>query len=317
MSGDDPFHDGERAIHARFGMREKLADLGRKMLRDHMPDQHRAFFGQLPFLIVGSLDDRNMPWASIVTGAPGFVDSPDARRLHVASLPAEGDPLRAALVPGARLGLLGIEPATRRRNRLNGRVESAGADGFVVEVEQSFGNCPKYIQARDWRWRDGAPAPVSGRFETAASLDAADLSMIGAADTFFIATAYGTDDGGAAHGVDASHRGGKPGFVAALPDGRLMAPDYSGNFLFNTFGNIEKNPRAGLLFVDFADGRMLQISGAARILWDPTDAPALPDAARAGAQRFLEITPGQVVRADAAVPLSWSFGDYSPYLERL
>ena len=54
--------------------------------------------------------------------------------------------------PGQRLGLLGIDFATRRRNRLNVVVRSLAAGRLDVDVLQSYGNCPKYIQARQYEW---------------------------------------------------------------------------------------------------------------------------------------------------------------------
>src|SRR5689334_7371569 len=125
-----PWHEGERALHARIGLAEKLERAGRVSLRDFMPDQHRLFFAQLPFLVMGSVDDQGSPWASLLAGLPGFASSPDPRRLDIDLLPFPGDPLLAALKPGARIGVLVIELPTRRRNRMNGRVIAVGDTGF-------------------------------------------------------------------------------------------------------------------------------------------------------------------------------------------
>lgn len=314
---DDLFHEGERAIHAALGMDGKLEQMAGRMLRDHMPEQHRDFFSVLPFVLIGSREPGGQPWASVLTGAEGFLASPDPRHLRVEALPVAGDPLGDNLVPGARLGLLGLWPETRRRNRMNGTVAAVHQDGFTVQVDQSFGNCPKYIQARAWSWRGGAPAPVAGSPERGAGLGERDLAQIARADTFFVATAHAGDRGSRSHGTDVSHRGGPQGFVHHAGSGRLVVPDYSGNFLFQTFGNLQVNPRAGLLFIDFETGDMLQFAGAARVEWDPGWGAGLPEAVRKGAQRFMVFETEAVVRTPAAVPLVWGAPERSPHLDAL
>lgn len=305
-----PFHEGERAMQERAGVRERTERSGRRGIRDAMPDQHRVFFMTLPFVLVGSLDAQDRPWASVLAGRPGFIDSPDPRTLAIAVRPTADDPLAAALAPGAPLGLLGIELETRRRNRMNGRVIATDDRGFSVGVDQSFGNCPQYIQARAPAFVAAPEAPASRAESAALSADA--VALISRADTFFIATAApGARAGDPAAGVDVSHRGGKPGFVRVTQeDGRsvLTAPDFAGNAFFNTFGNIAANPRAGLTFIDFATGAVLRLTGAAEVIWDGPDLAAFT-----GAQRLLRV----VVEEGAwgAVPLRWSAPEPAPQLE--
>jgi predicted pyridoxine 5'-phosphate oxidase superfamily flavin-nucleotide-binding protein len=148
----NPFHSGEKAVQARLGVQERMLDVGRRVIRSYLPDQHREFYAQLPFVLVGSVDALGRPWASVLVGEPGFMSSPDPTHLNIAARPVPGDPLAQGLVPGAPLGFLGIELHTRRRNRMNGRVESV-ADGLLkVAVEQTVGNCPQYIQGRETEW---------------------------------------------------------------------------------------------------------------------------------------------------------------------
>jgi len=260
------FHAGERLLQARAGVAERMEFVGPRAVGDSMPDQHRELFGRLPLLFLGARDPEGRPWAGVVTGAPGFVSTPDDRTLAVAVLPDAGDPFAAALVAGAAVGVLGLEFATRRRNRANGRVASVGRDAFTIAVEESFGNCPKYIVPRTL-----APAPAAagdGGLEEGPRLSERAQAMVTAADTVFIATAARPEIGGA----DVSHRGGPPGFVRTA-DLRgttvLVMPDYPGNAFFNSFGNIETDPRAGLLFVDFASGDTLSLTGRAAVRWDP------------------------------------------------
>ena len=303
-----PFHDGERAVQTRAGVRDAIERHGGRMIRDFMPDQHRNFFAMQPFLLVGSVDARERPWASILVGLPGFAHSPDPRTLRIDAQPAYGDPLGDNLAAGAAVGLLGIEPRTRRRNRLNGRVIARDARGFTVHVEQSFGNCPRYIQARAPTFAAAPetaahPRPVRPEGEL---LSADALALVRGADTFFIATAA------RGSGVDVSHRGGKPGFVRVTVEGGrsvLTVPDFSGNNLFNTLGNIAVNPRAGLIFVNFASGGVLMLTGGAEIVWD---GPEL--AAFAGALRLLRFRTVEGRAIADAVPLRWSDPEFAPQL---
>ena len=311
------FHDGEARAHERFGMRERLEQVGPHVIRDAMPDEHRELFEELPMLIVGSLDAAGRPWASILFGQPGFVHSPDARTLRVDARPVPGDPLAAHLVAGAPLGLLGIQLETRRRNRMNGRVVEATADGFSVRVEQSFGNCPKYIQAREPHftadpatYRTATPVQHEG-----AVLSAAASALVRRADTFFIASATAdaaTGSGRAGHGVDVSHRGGRPGFVSVGEENGhtvLSVPDFLGNYLFNTLGNLIVHPVAGLLFVDFERGDVLGLTAEAEIVWDGPEVEAFP-----GAERLLRLRVVEGWSVAAAVPLGWSMPQPSPHL---
>ena len=299
-----PFHPGEQQVQQRLGVRERMEAAGRRTLRNVMPQQHRDFFAMLSFLVIGTVDGDGQPWASIAAGAPGFLSTPDERTLRVAAPP----PLGATLREGGDIGAIGIDFASRRRNRANGLVREPQASGFDIAVIQSFGNCPKYIQARDWSAAPGEPGPVRrGRW-----LGAAERELIAGADTFFIASALGSARGEASHGVDASHRGGPPGFVRVDDEHTLSVPDFTGNSYYNTLGNLVLNPRCGLLFIDFDSGGIVQVAATAEILWEG------PEVARfAGAERVLRFHVAERVTAERAVPLRWRFRGFSPFLEKL
>ncbi len=311
---ESPFHDGEIAVQERAGVRSRAERLGRQMIRDFMPDQHRALFETLPYLLVGSVDADGQPHASILVGYPGFIRSPDPWTLTIGARPVAGDPLAANLIAGAPVGLLGIELDTRRRNRMNGVVVARDESGFAVRVGQSFGNCPQYIQARApfFAVDPAAPPPARPHREGPLLTDAA-ASLLRQADTVFVATATPLarrDD--AAHGVDMSHRGGRPGFVRVTQDGEqtvLTAPDFRGNNAFNTLGNIALEKRTGILVVDFATGGVLALTGEAEIVWDGPELRAF-----AGAQRLLRVrVTGGAFLADA-IPLRWSQPQPAPQL---
>lgn len=307
---ESPFHSGERAIQERLGGREKMENFGRRVIREFLPEQHQQFYAQLSYFLVGTVDDAGNPWASILVGEPGFISTPDDRRLHIAAHPLYGDPLADTLQVGSDIGFLGIELHTRRRNRVNGVVSAITPDGFEVQVGQTFGNCPKYIQARQFDLQTFDPTVVKP-VQTLTTLGEAEQEAIASADTFFIATAYQDDSAGAAKGVDVSHRGGNPGFVRV--DGNtLTVPDFTGNCHFNTFGNIEVNPRAGLLFIDFANGNLLYLTGRAEVIWD--DAPEV--AAYAGAERLFKFHVEKGLRIEGSLPLTGSTPEYSRFLEQ-
>jgi ferredoxin-NADP reductase/predicted pyridoxine 5'-phosphate oxidase superfamily flavin-nucleotide-binding protein len=301
-----PFHAGERTIQSRLGVRDRMERFGRQVIHDHMPKQHRAFYAQLPFVLVGHADPLGRPWASILVNPPGFISSPDARTLDIDARPLADDPLAEDLLPGTRIGLLGIELHTRRRNRLAARINAVDGGGISLSVDQAFGNCPQYIQTRELEFVDTAQRASRGS-EDIHAFDGRAHGMIESADTFFVASCVDDRSGAASNGVDVSHRGGRPGFVRIDDERTLTVPDYSGNFHFNTLGNFLLNPRAGLLFVDFRSGDLLMLTGTVAILWDDPDTQFF-----AGAERLWRFTLDQGRHLRSALPLRGTFGDYSP-----
>ena len=255
------FHAGEQACQADAGEAERMARLGPQVIRGYMPEQHRDFFPLLPFIVAGSVDARGQPSASLLAAPPGFVFSPDPRRLRVDTLPFADDALHENLRGGAALGLLGIQAHTRRRNRVNGRVLLRDEIGFDLAVEQSFGNCPKYIVPREAVYVGAAPRAA----ESTQGLNARARKLIETSDTFYLASAHpsaGTSRE-TSEGVDVSHRGGPPGFVHFTTEHSLAIPDFVGNNFFNTLGNLRLQPAAGLLFVDVASGDVLSLEADA------------------------------------------------------
>ena len=291
-----PFHAGELAIQQRMGVREQMARAGGAAVRDHMPDQHRQFFGELPLFFIGALDGAGQPWATMLVNDAGFISTPDARTLRIDGGMLAGDPLQGRLRVGAHVGGLGLVPATRRRNRVNGVIAAMDEGRMQVAVTQSFGNCPKYIQDRVQTLVPAAPAPQVLRAD---ALSARDRELIARADTFFIASANLETEAG--RGVDVSHRGGRPGFVRIDDERTLTSPEFIGNFFFNTMGNLLAHPRAGLLFIDFERGDMLHVAVDAEIIWEGAQLRAF-----AGARQLLRFHVREVVRNVGALPFRWS-----------
>lgn len=310
LRNDNPFHAGELAVHDRLGIRERMVDVGQRVIRTAMPEQHQRFYEQLPFMLAGSVDAAGRPWASLLVGAPGFVQAPDAKHLNFKVRPIPGDPLFEGVTMGAQLGFLGIELHTRRRNRVNGHVVACDAQGFSVEVDQSVGNCPQYIQGREIQWVREASDVMPRAIAPLSSLDADARAFIGRSDTLFVATqapAAGAPDVQTGRGADVSHRGGRPGFVKIEDERTLLVPDFTGNFFFMTLGNLQLNPRAGVLFVDFDTGDLLTLTGTAEVVWSGEALKAFDGAERAW--RF-RIEAGWRLRD--ALPVRWAFRELSP-----
>jgi predicted pyridoxine 5'-phosphate oxidase superfamily flavin-nucleotide-binding protein len=296
-----PWHAGERHLQAAVGVADRMAVVGPKVIRDHLPEQHRDFYPLLPYLVLGVVDEQGIPWATMLEGAPGFAHSPDPQTLQIDSLPCASDPARGALLGGASVGLLGIDLNTRRRNRMNGRIGALDDDGFSVDVVHTFGNCPKYIQLRPV---DAIARKPGTRVERSDTLDDAAQTTIRNADTFFVAS-YVDVDG--QRSVDVSHRGGNTGFVQ-VEGNVLTIPDFAGNLFFNTLGNLQVNPVAGLLFIDFESGDVLQVAGRTALILDGPQVALFE-----GAQRLWTVTVEQVARRPAALALRWQFAEFSSF----
>ena len=294
--GGSPFHAGEREVQERLGVRD-IEDWARKVVRPFLPEQHREFHTSLPFLVAAAMDDQGRPWATLLTGPDGFITSPDPRSLVMDGVSLDGDPLSGALSSGKHLGLLGIELADRRRNRINGRVGVGEDDRLIFDVDQSFGNCPQYIREREWTRIENHTAGSNEKYE---SLTAKQRDWIGRADTFFIASGYIGDGDSSTFGMDASHRGGEPGFVQVIDDKRIQFPDFAGNNHYNTLGNIVRNPKVGFLFVDFPTGSLLHLTGRASIDWDSEAVAKIP-----GARRIVTFEIDEIRERRLAVPLRW------------
>lgn len=295
---NSPWHEGELALQRSVGAVDMMASVGQRQLaRTWMPDQHREFYAQLPFVVLGAVDRQGDVWATLRAGQPGFMNSPDPQTLHINLEPEPNDPAQEGMGEGDAIGMLGIELHTRRRNRMNGVVRRQLEPGLEISVSQAYGNCPRYINLRQYHFVDAqAVAPVQLSVS-----DPQVRRLVTAADSFYIAT-YVVRDG--ERQVDASHRGGKPGFVRMDEDGSLTIPDFSGNLFFNTLGNILLNPRAGLVFVDFQTGDLLQMSGSAQVLLDDPEISAFQ-----GAERLLRFTPQRIVYRPAAIALRWKDQD--------
>lgn len=163
-----------------------------------------------------------------------------------------------------------------------------------ISPHSARGDCAFALRVRKFEAMNPAALPTAVRSST--RLDPDQQALIRRSDTLFIGSFYATG------GADASHRGGAPGFVQVLSPCELLIPDYRGNCMFQTLGNIAMNPGCGLLFPDFATGRTLQLSGTAAIVWD-----ALRLRQYHGAERAVEFRVHKVIDTAGANRLRWQF----------
>lgn len=302
-----PFHLGEQQLQEQMGVRDQMEAFGKRVIRDYLPEQHRDFYQQLAFLFAGYVDNNGQPWASILwnqdqPGTP-FVQSPNTRTLNINNAVNPLDPLIQAATESAAIGLLGIELPSRRRNRVSACITRADKETLTLNVHQTFGNCPQYIQQRNHTLFQPKAAPNRVEFQT---LSATVKKIIEQSDTFFVASCTpNTLSDQPSAGADLSHRGGLPGFIQ-VTDNQLTIPDFPGNNHFNTLGNFLLNPKAGLLFVDFASGTIIMLTGTVELLTEADFQPHF-----ANAQRFWRFHLKHGICLENALPFRFETPNYS------
>ena len=295
------YHEGEIAVQTRVGVAsDGLA--AEEMYHSTIGVGVERYLSTQQLAVLSSMDAEGHVWASLRTGMPGFLHKLDAQTLEIGGYSHPEDPLLRNLKQESPTGMLVINLAARHRVRLNGRAQIL-ADGKIrLMVDQVYGNCPQYIQAREIMGSD-RPASLNPSADPAETLIDRRRSWIEKSDTFFLATAHPES------GLDASHRGGKPGFVRVEDDTHLIFPDYSGNKMFNSLGNITSYPKAGLLFPDFETGSVLQLTGSAKILWDDPRTAEFP-----GARRLVAFEVERLLELPGATALTFEFRSFSPHL---
>ncbi len=296
MDNSEIYHAGELEVQERAGVRTQ-ADQMSDMILPFIPPAAGRFVAAQRLAVVASVAGDGSVWCSAMIGEPGFLSLADEHTLQI-SLPPNEDPIWENLPANPHAGVIILDPASRKRLRVNGLARIT-SNGLSIQTEQAYTNCAKYIQKR-------TPAPFEVRAVERQSMRSTELNSsqqkwIHAADTFFIATFYPKS------GADASHRGGMPGFVNVLSTRQLEWPDYSGNNMFQSLGNLAVDSKAGLLFADFENGRTLQLSGEAEILWDKEKALRFP-----GAKRLLRLHVKEVIATEGAFSQRWQLIEYSP-----
>lgn len=252
------FHDGELAVQRLAGVELAARRLEGMLAPAELSGGGGRFLALQRFAALTARDRDGALWTSPLAADPGFLRG-DGDTLRIAAVPRPGDPLHEVPV-GQQVGLIAIDFNARRRVRINGTLTGFDGEGLVVTVDQAYGNCPQHIHRRDV---DVAALSAPPAVVSTPSMTPADQALVAGADTFFLGTTHPT------RGNDASHRGGPPGFVRVTSPDSLWWPDFDGNNMFNSFGNLAVDDEAALLFTDFDTGSTVQMSGTAAVQWEP------------------------------------------------
>lgn len=295
-------HKGEQQARILTG-EQSIGDRNSRMIANRIVPGAIHFIERQVFFISSSMDETGAVFTSVVTGKDGFIKVLDDQTIVVNQQLVNSNPYDLFwrnIMLHPKIGLLFIEPSSRRRFRVNGTIRQNEED-LIIEVEQAYPNCPKYIQQRHIV-KAGTPI-YTDNADHGTVLTLIVKEIISSADTFFVGSADGAGN------LDASHRGGSAGFVRIDDDGSLLIPDYPGNGIYNTLGNFLVNPVAGLIFLDFAGYRTLQIQGRVEVIWSQDD----PAFLSGGTGRFWKLYPGSWTLLDNLKGFVWDFVGYSPF----
>ncbi|OCK78738.1 oxidoreductase-like protein [Lepidopterella palustris CBS 459.81] len=329
-----PWSAGEERMHQLMHVPDRYDNPTSSMLTP----QASWMLQRAPLLAIGTLDDSGRPWTTIWGGKPGFSQPLGSSIVGSRTfVDRKYDPVVQALVGGRSDGEvvkgevgrmvsgLAIDLMSRKRVKLYGRMMAAalapvehdedeayvddvsdlsgqGQLQLVVKIEQSLGNCPKYLNQKEIR-----PALVLPKLlSQSPNLPPEALALVAKSDLFFISSSNNDFD------MDTNHRGGPPGFVRVLSnddDGaQLVYPEYSGNRLYQTLGNLQLNPLAGLVFPDFDTGDVLYVTGTVEILIGSAAADVLP---RSNLALKIKLTEARYVKS--GLPFRGAAKEYSPY----
>ncbi|RKU49335.1 hypothetical protein DL546_009864 [Coniochaeta pulveracea] len=321
LSEQPVWHPGEVAVHkllsAPNSAYEKPGSKG-------LPAPYAYRITASPIVALGTLDPGDRPWTTILGGERGFARPVARDTLAVASLvDRQHDPVVNALLGdsgegevvhpdgGKVISALSIDLENRDRVKISGRMavgvttgrDSVGELQMLVKVEETLGNCPKYMNKKVIRAHLPEPKLVSDTLP----LPGEALDLIGRADMFFLSSTYG-------EAMDTNHRGGPAGFVRVVrnEDGDggvvLAYPEYSGNRLYETLGNLYLNPKLGLAIPDFETSNVLYVTGTAEILVGADAAALLPHTKLA-----IKISVSSAKFVRDGLPFRGTAGQMSPY----
>lgn len=252
------FHEGELAVQRAAGVQLEARRLEGMLAPADLSGGAQKFLALQSYAALSARDGDGRLWISPLAAAPGFLQG-RGDVLQIAAVPRAGDPLQD-MPTGQQVGLIAIDFNARRRVRINGTLAAADAGGLTVQVDQAYGNCPQYIHRHDLDAAVATGASAPG-FQRAGALTPSAQALIAAADTLFLGTTHPS------RGNDASHRGGPAGFVRVISPTSLWWPDFPGNNMFNSLGNLAVDDEAALLFTDYERGVTVQTSGTARLRW--------------------------------------------------
>lgn len=299
------YHHGELEIQEMAGEQIQANSNGR-VITNKIIKGAINFIEKQTMAVVSSVDSEEKVWTSLLIGDYGFVSVPNENSLtfHNDKIYSDPeDPYFKNCKENSSIGSLFIELETRRRFRINGVVSTA-SNKINITVLEAYPNCPKYIQQRiissPENFKKATPIKSMGETFTPSI-----LTWVTTADTLFVGSQ------GPNKRIDASHRGGNPGFVEILDELTLKIPDYAGNSMYNTFGNIAQNPNTGLLFIDFKNKKTLQLTGKATLLFNQNSKEDLEKTGGTG--RFWTFKTKEWIVTQNHHDVNWDFLSYSPF----
>ena len=312
------FHQGELDVQA-LANESAIALRNGQVLSSNILPGAMPFINQQNMLVISSVDEAGLPWSSVLFGPPGFIQASSSSSLLLDAtkmLVNKNDPLWKNISHNPKVGVLAIELSTRRRFRVNGHIQRISGSElsnsqFEITVQQAYPNCPKFIQRRNLKIEPETQAEELPEPLTGTKIADQHKNIIRQSDSFFVSSSSLIKNS-QEHSVDASHRGGLPGFIKVLEGNRLLIPDYQGNSMFNTLGNIHVYPKAGIIIIDFESARVLQLSGSAKILWNKKD----DTNHSSGTKRFWELSIEKWQETKIPQAIKWNFQDYSPHNPR-
>ncbi|KAH8722923.1 hypothetical protein GQ44DRAFT_711077 [Phaeosphaeriaceae sp. PMI808] len=290
-----------------------------------------------PLLALGTLDSQYRPWTTLWGGTPGFSEPLGGGLVGTrAFVDLQHDPVVHALVPKAQQGNmlqsnnagkvlagLAIDLMTRKRVKIAGQMVAGGVQEvnvkyeegheddvtptkqsqiqLVTKIDQSLGNCPKYLN----QYQLEAQRVESKLISDGAVLTERGRELIDKSDMFFLSTSAGED-------MDVNHRGGPPGFVRILSSNEIVYPEYSGNRLYQSLGNLQLNPKIGITFPDYDTGDVLYITGTTDILVGVDAANLLQ-----GSNLVVKITIGEARLVQRGLSFRGVRKEQSPYNPRV
>ncbi|WP_459209658.1 pyridoxamine 5'-phosphate oxidase family protein [Aquimarina rhabdastrellae] len=299
------FNNGELEIQKQLGVIDVAQNIS-KMISNQIIKGAIPFIERQTIAVVSSLDPQGNVWISLLIGDFGFTKVVHPKEIYfdisqIRSVTNDIFYTNIKKVP--KIGTLFIELATRRRIRINGDVLQE-KEKITVNVTESYPNCPKYIQQRGVE-----KSEITNELHSSQSfgtkLTASQKEWIQNADTMFVGSA------GLDNKLDASHRGGPKGFVEIDQDDILSIPDYQGNNLYNTLGNLTENPKGGLLFIDFKNKSTLQLTGEVSMVFDQNSHEELDKSTGTG--RFWYFKVHKWIETKNHHTVDWNFISYSPF----
>ena len=192
MKIENPYHEGELQVQARVGVLDEGA-MNSRVIQDSIIKGALRFITQLPMAVFGSLDPAGNVWASVFIGTPGFMQVEDDRTVTVdlsRMMPNPNDPFWENIQTNSQVGMLAIELASRRRLRINGTITRVSDTVWQLHVEESYPNCPKYIQKRHLTISQFGFDLAPSSSAQGERLGLNQRTIITQADTFFVASVH-------------------------------------------------------------------------------------------------------------------------------